>query len=364
MAKHTYTITLNRTPSSRDPLQYTYSKTPCTLTCSPGCAAVSFEMGTLKTHEDLISLRVKVVEDALRKMHLIHALRTDSRLRVRSVTITIDGKEETYTQGHPGFPFLYSMLTAKHLNLPETWQEPRFLNALLASTKTDTEKDHRYACLYSYLAGAGMSYESEKFTYYWTAVNALYNHIFDCANPIHARYHGKRHYADTAFNKAVLKQDSVGLSILLRLFGSGNQVSDGQARRQTHRKQYGAMKTLLHAISRDNYPELYRQLKAHRTDLHWLPEGPLGDHLRECCARTGSSAWGFLMFDYAYYIRCNYLHGEKTTILFTTEADPKLAAFRALNTFLEEFLKEMIPRIFGEDWFTEKTYLSICPPRK
>ena len=93
----------------------------------------------------------------------------------------------------------------------------------------------------------------------------------------------------------------------------------------------------------------------------WFPEGPLGDHLRECCALSGASAWGFLCLDYAYYIRCNYLHGDKTTILFTAATDPELAAFRTLNVFLGEFLKEMIPLVFRENWFTEGTYDLVCP---
>ena len=104
-----------------------------------------------------------------------------------------------------------------------------------------------------------------------------------------------------------------------------------------------------------------RELLTHRDDPSWFPLGPLGDHLAECCAPSGASAWGFLCLDYAYYIRCNYLHGDKTTILFTAATDPELAAFRALNVFLGEFLKEMIPQVFGENWFTEESYHTACP---
>lgn len=363
MSKHTYTIAINRIPAQREPMQYKYSQTQCAICCSNNCASVTFQMGgKQKTHEDLITFQTKLAEDAMRKMYLIHALRFDSRLRVRSVIVTIDGETKTYEQGYPGFPFLHSMLTATELGLPESWRDPEFQAAILSSTKTKSDSDHRYACLFSFLAGTGMGYESEKFTYYWTAVNALYNHIFDCANPFHAA-RGKVRYDDTAFNKQVLKGDAVGLSILLRLFGSGSRLSD-KSDREEFRQQYGAMRSYLSAIPRSEYPELYRQLRDHRTDHTWFPEGPLGTHLRACCTRTNSSAWGFLMFDYAYYIRCHYLHGEKTTILFTTADDPKLAAFRVMNVFLGEFLKEMLPRIFREGWFTKETYRSICPPRK
>ena len=362
--KHTYTISINRIPASRDPIEYKFRQTTCVLTCARDAAAVTFSMGALRTHEDLISFRVDLVKDAMRKMYLLHAMRFDSRLRVRSVTVTVDGASKTYEQGYPGFPFLYSMLTAKTLDLPESWHDRAFLTTVLTATKTKTDSDHRYACLYSFLAGSSKVYEVGKFTCYWTAVNALYNHIFACANPIHARFHGKHRYADLAFNKPVLKGDAVGLSILLRLFGCGMQLSDGQARNQTYRQQYGAMKNCLRPLSRQELSVLYRQLREHQSDRTWFPEGPLGQHLRECCTRADMSCWGFLMFDYAYYIRCKYLHGEKSTILFTGATDPELAAFRCLNVFLGEFLKDIIPQFFKEDWFTEVTYHAICPPRK
>ena len=113
--KHTYTITINRIPAGREPIEYKFRQTRCTLTCSKDAASVRFEMGALKTHEDLISFRVDLVKDAMRKMYLLHAMRFDSRLRVRSVTVTIDGEARVYEQSYPGFPFLYSMLT------PSAW---------------------------------------------------------------------------------------------------------------------------------------------------------------------------------------------------------------------------------------------------
>ena len=361
--KHTYIISINRIPATREPIEYKFRQTRCSLTCAKDAAAVRFEMGAKKTHEDLISFRVDLAKDAMRKMYLLHAMRFDARLRVRSVTVTIDGEARVYEQGYPGFPFLYSMLTAKSLGLPESWHDRDFLTTVLTATKSKADDDPRYACLFSFLAGTGKVYESERFTCYWTAVNALYNHLFDCANPFHAANPQKGRYADNAFNKQLLQGDAVGLSILLRLTAVGTGIATKQER-TANKVQYGTIKSLLRAISRDELEALHRQLLDHRTDPGWFPEGALGDHLRACCARCGASAWGFLCFDYAYYIRCHYLHGEKTPILFTANSDPELAAFRTLNLFLGEFLKEMLPRVFRDDWFTEDTYRAVCPAKK
>ena len=294
------------------------------------------------------------------KMYLLHAMRFDSRLRVRSVTVTIDGEARVYEQGCPGFPFLYSMLRAKELKLPEKWREERFLRNVLNRPKSETDNDARYACLFSFLAGTGKVYESEKFTCYWTAVNALYNHVLESARPRYARSLGAERYEDLSRKKQVLSGDAVGIGALLRLTGSGQGLGS-QSERNAHKPQYGKLKSLLRHIPREEFPALYRQLLAHRDDPDFLPEGPLGEHLRECCQRSGSTAWGFMTLDYAYYIRCNYLHGSKTTILFTAASDPELAAFRCLNVFLGEFLKEMIPLVFRENWFTGEQFRKVCP---
>ena len=362
MARHTYLISINRIPMSREPIEYKFRQTACVLTCAKDAAAVRFGMGTKKTFDDLISFRLDLVKDAMRKMYLLHAMRFDSRLRVRSITVTIDGESKTYEQGYPGFPFLYSMLTAKSLGLPECWRDQAFLTTVLTATKSKTDSDHRYACLFSFLAGTGKVYESEKFICYWTAVNALYNYLFDCARPLHAAAHGAARYEDLSNKKKTITGDNVGIAMLQRLTCSGSGIAS-KGVRDTNRRLYGAVKSHLRAVPRDDLPGLYRELLEHWDDPAWFPEGPLGDHLRECCALTGSSAWGFLVLDYAYYIRCNYLHGDKTTILFTAATDPELAAFRSLNVFLGEFLKEMIPLVFREGWFTEETYHTACPAK-
>lgn len=358
MAKHTYCVTINRIPASREPMEYKFRSTVCTLTCSKDAAAVRFSMGVQKTFEDLISFRVDLVKDAMRKMYLCHAMRYDSRLRVRSVTVTIDGESRVYEQGYPGFPFLYSMLTAKQLDLPESWHDRAFLTTVLTATKSKTDSDPRYACLFSFLAGTGRVYESEKFTCYWTAVNALYNHLLECARPRYAAEQGAARYEDLSKRKQVLSGDTVGLGALMRVLGCGEGLGP-QGERNAHKSQYGALKSHLRGYSKEDLRELYGQLLAHRTDLDWVPEGPLGEHLKTCMDRTGLSAWGFVLLDYAYYMRCNYLHGSKATILFSAANDPEIAAFRALNVFLGEFLKELIPLVFREGWFTEGMYRDV-----
>ena len=362
MTKHTYSVTINRIPASREPIEYKFRSTACTLTCAKDAAAVRFQMGTKKTFEDLISFRVDLVKDAMRKMYLLHAMRFDSRLRVRSVTVTIDGESKVYAQGYPGFPFLYSMLTAKSLGLPERWRDMDFLTDVLTRPKSKTDNDHRYACLFSFLAGTGKVYEIEKFTCYWTALNAHYNYLMACCKQRLADKNGVAKYDDLPKSKKISGSDAVCIGALMRVLDRGEAMSSQADRKNTFRTQYGATKSLLRFYNREELHALYEQLLEHRTDRHWVPDGPLGEHLKDCLVRPrreNFSAWGFLLLDYAYYMRCNYLHGDKTTILFSAANDPELAAFRALNVFLGEYLKEAIPQMFREGWFTEEMFEDV-----
>lgn len=364
MAKHTYTIAINRIPAPRDPISYTYRHTSCTLTCVRDAAAVTFTTGADKQHEDVIRFRVDPVKDAMRKMHLLHAIRFGSWLKVRKVIVTIDGETEEYGRSTQGFPFLYSMIQAKDLALPESWQDPAFQDAVLRATKTAADHDLRFSCLFSFLAGAGKQYEIERFTCYWTAVNSLYNLLLQQSQPLFAADHGAARFEDLPRQKRnLLTGDCAGISALLRLLQCGRGLGT-QAERNANKSQYGAMRSYLRHIPRKELAGLYDQFLAHRRDPEWVPEGPLGEHLKLCLQRTGLTAWGFVTLDYAYYLRCNYLHGSKTTILFSAADDPEMLAFRCLNLFLGEFLKEMIPQIFAPDWFTRATYRAAFPPAR
>lgn len=364
MAKHTYTIAINRCPAGRKSIEYKYRQFPCTLACVSDAASVSFEMGPLKTHEDLISFREPIAMDAMRKMHLIHAIRIGSRLKVRRILVIVDGVTVEYDKSASGFPFLHSMLTAKNLSLPESWQDAAFQKAILRHTKTSAENDLRIACLFSFLAGNGRQFEIERFTCYWTAVNSLYNYLLQSSRPFYAAEQGAAQFEDLSKKKKkALSGDVTGISALIRLLDCGGKLRS-QEERNAHKSLYGPIKSYLRHFSKDDLTSLHDQLLAHRRDLDWTPEGPLGLHLKACMAESGLSAWSFLTLDYAYYIRCNYLHGSKATTLFAAANDPELAAFRALNLFLGEFLKEMIPLIFREDWFTESDYRKAAPVQK
>ena len=346
MAKHRYTIIVNGAPENGVTIDYKYGGTACILTCSSGCARLEFGMGTKKDIHTPDFFLNKLVKDSLRKIYLLHAMAMDSRLWIETITVTRNEETAVYDKTTPDFPFLYSMLRSQELKLPESWRRERFLRNVLNRTKSETDNDARYACLFSFLAGTGKRFEIEKFTCYWTAMNAHYNYVA----------------ARTGSGKT---GDAPCINHLLGLLGAGRQMSSRADRTEKYKTNFGMMKSCLQGFTMDELEEIYRELYNMRTVWGAVPQqsrGQLYEHLHRCINpaeyaaehdpinenRANISAWGFLLLDYAYCMRCKYLHGAKTTVLFSATNDPEISAFRCLNVFLGNYLREVIPEMFRE----------------
>ena len=346
MARNRYTITVNGAPENGITIDYAYSRTACTLTCSPGCARLEFVMGTKKDIHTPDFFQNKLVKDGLRKIYLFHAMATDSRLWIEQITVTRNEESAVYGEETQDFPFLFSMLTARELNLPESWRDADFLQSVLNRPKSETDNDARYACLFSFLAGIGKRYEIERFTCYWTAMNAHYNYVF----------------SRTGTGKA---GDAPCINHLLQLLDAGRRISTREERNEKYKTNFGMMKSCLQGFRPEELEEIYRELYDMRSARGAVPErerGQLYSHLHRCINpaeyaaehdpidenRSNISAWGFLLMDYAYYMRCKYLHGNKATVLFSAANDPEISAFRCLNVFLGNYLRNVIPEMFRE----------------
>ena len=349
MAKHLYTVTVNAEPQDGVAIRYQYRTTECTLTCSHKAVKLEFSMGTKKDAADPAFFDGDLVKDAMRKMYLLHAMVCDSRLWIETITVTCGADSAEFDKATAGFPFLFTTMNAWELRLPGSWREQSFLEAVLTPTKSATDNDARYACLYSFFNGAGKTYEIDKFTCYWTAMNAHYNYIY--SQDRHAQ-----------------AGDAECMRHLLRKLDIGQNISSRADRNETYKTNFGKMKSCLRGFTMEELEEIYQELYAMRVIRGAVPQrdrGQLYEHLHRCInakayadreRRKSSepineelsqiSAWGFMLLDYAYYMRCKYFHGNKATVLFSAINDREISALRCLNVFLGNYLKEAIPEMF------------------
>jgi len=351
MGTHRYKITINAAPQKPITYIYKYDKTDgIELKISKQKAVVAFQMTIKKEHDDIISFRVRLVKDALRKAHLLHALSFDESITVKKIAVMIDDDEKIYTDETTGFPFFFSMLDSKDFGWGKSWNQSQIQKVLLR-TKTQTENDYRFISLFSYLAGKSKQFEIDRFTCFWTAMNAHYNHIAKC-------YEDRTQSEEDGVNSKhpkLLGNDAHTIGALLRILGCGSK-KPSRAEKDANIKDYGALKDHLQKLDKPKIIALHEDLYNHRTDRDYVPEGKLGEHLQICIDHAKMSAYAYILLEYTYYLRCKYVHGNKTTILFAAYHDAELAALRVVNYFLSEYLKQVVPAMFDEDYFTEEMY--------
>ena len=358
MGTHRYKITINAAPQKPITYTYKYDKTEgIELKISKQKVAVSFQMTTKKEYDDIISFRVRLVKDALRKAHLLHAISFDSSLTVKKIIVVIDDEERIYTNTTTGFPFFFSMLDSKNFGWGQSWSQNQIV-AVLSGTKTQTENDYRFISLFSYLAGQSKQFEIDRFICLWTAMNAHYNFISDCFDEHLKKKSNADTQADLSSKGQVRRNDRAAMSKLVRILGCGVETPS-EAMRNENAKDYGAMKDYLQQISIPEIEQFHAALYRCRCDHTYVPEGSMGSHLKKCMEHSHLSAYAFILLAYAYYLRCKYVHGNKTTVLFAAFHDAELAALRVVNYFLSEYLKQEIPAMFDENYFTEEMY-QLC----
>lgn len=354
MGTHRYKITINAAPQKPITYTYKYDKTDgIELKVSKQKAVVAFQMTTKKEHDDIISFRVRLVMDALRKIHLLHALSFDESLTVKKIAVMVDDDEKIYTDATNGFPFFFSVLNSNNFGWGQSWSQSQ-IQKVLSGTKTQTENDYRFISLFSYLAGKSKQFEIDRFTCFWTSMNAHYNHIAKCYED---RTQSEENGANSKHPK-LLGNDAHTIGALLRILECGSK-KPSKAEKDANIKDYGALKDYLQELDEPEIIALHEDLYNHRTDMDYVPEGKLGEHLKICIAHAKMSAYAYILLEYAYYLRCKYVHGNKATILFAAYHDAELAALRVVNYFLSEYLKQAVPAMFDESYFSEEMY-QLC----
>ena len=360
--KHTYIIAINQADfKSSNTYTYDYGKTKdCVISVKANCAFVQYTSTALKTPKEAVLSNIAL--DAMRRMHLYHIMQYSRALSVKNILVSIDGESTTFTdnEGNDGFPFLRTMLGTKDLKLPNSWKDSDFQKTVLSATKTEAKEDLCFVCLYSYLAATGKRYEIDRFICNWTAMNAHYNHLVAL-------------YRDNADLSSLPKKkkkklngnnERLFITFLLRVLGCGGIVSSRAKSKNLNVLTYSAGQ-----INPDDLDALYDDLFAHRTDPSYIPanygrdERGLTPRLNALLPDLHTSAYGCILLDYAYHMRCNFVHGNEAPPLFVKfdehNGDNELAAFRLLNLFLERYLKENIPLMFSSNWVDTTVYDTI-----
>ena len=345
MAKHRYRVCINGGTKEK-PQLYNFGQTKeIALSVGRQKAVIEFSMGVKKTQEELTGFSVKVFRDAYRKAYLIHAVRYQEGLEVKKLSIAVDGEESVYDSKVPNFPFLFSMV-GKKLDLDPAWEG--LSRAILHTTKTKQDEDLRISAAYSYLSGLNRKFEIDRFTNFWTSMNAYYTYRGQCY----------KKYLMEVYGAGKDEADKLCISTEAQLIGSLIWKFDGYYQCLSKKEadelwsHFYDTERELGKLGAGDPERLYgKALEVLARDKE-LPEEY--KKLGQCAARFGVSLLSYLLLIYPYHLRCKFLHGDRSTLLVAAYNDYEINVLRVVNYFLRRFLDREIPKMFREDFWTKQ----------
>ena len=267
---------------------------------------------------------IKVLQNA----HLAFALRYGKKLKVN--TISVNGKELYNTVGeNSNAPIVYSMLGDK-FRLADAWKEKTCVEQILSALKND----RRIPAVYAFLASTGCGYEVQKFMCLWASMNCYYKYT--------AYLDAQRHHTvpDT--------RDAEQIKILLRQLHCGDRLMFAKERNlvATKEKYAELMKILAHETKNGQAEQLYNICWTEVQDNQSACYSPKEEIEGLDVSRL--KTLGILLLEFPYYLRCNYFHGNKPVLLFSTDTNTEMNMLKTVNYFLYRFLNEHIPQMFSE----------------
>ena len=251
-----------------------------------------------------------LVRDLIKKAMTLSLLKYKSPIRLKKIEIeisnnkgnkkTIDGSKYTRV-----FSLRCGSIKDKNYRAFSNEELQSYLNI------KKTSNDQRLPMIYSYILGKYTDFEYEKFNHNWIAFNAMYSYI-----------------AIICHKKLEKNNDKIEMGALCEYFNMG-VISTG--RNQRNELCLAIERILINLQSRKNTIEVLSSESKKRISALLL---------------EGMKIDSFFIFDFSYYLRCKYFHGERSIPLFAYEDDYELMLFRIANHYLSQFLNEKVPLLF------------------
>lgn len=314
--KSTYVLRINggvKTNASNSYIfNYGRTKDIC-LACVKEKAQMEFELG--KDYFDIFSNSYceNLIKEGIKRVFLVHILKYKNCLKIKRIELVITCGELVHEMDLTEKLIMYSMIPiAYSFDQKLGVNDASFISNLLKRKKT--EMGANLSSLYAYIYSKCQTFEIEKFMYLWMAFNGYYKYKYN-----------KKLDADGI--KECLKDHNLGTEIFSR------------ARHETQ-----GLKVMAHLSS----------LSKHDIELLMLETSNSCKEFKEKYLRKDDNdgaqlditVKGYLMMDFAYYLRCSVFHANKPLPLFAYEKDMELIAVIIVNKLLEDFMDNHILELF------------------
>ena len=256
-------------------------------------------------------------KEGMKRISLLHILYYQKQIKARSIQLRITGPgdvEEVHDLSD--YFILYSLTSSGFLrSISKEWRNRDVLQNVLRFQKSKTDLARSTAALYAYLYSKTKSYETERFSFLWMAMNGLYGAM-----------------------KPEAPNDRMQMSNLIQVYHLGNAVLSSTKRDEICHLVYIKMKEIEGRVTEESLGEEHKEL-AEYISLHI----PIDNQTKK---PFDVSPYGFLLTDFAYYLRCKLFHANRPVELFSFADDLEIKVLRIVNGLLEKFLDDNLIRIF------------------
>ena len=345
--KHTYSLYLNDAAPVKKPVEGSFGNnhTVRLHIRHAGILIIATSGGAEKKPEDVLHGDDDLFADAIRKALLIYLMRYGKCLSIRTASVLVNGTEQaTYRRGPGDPPLIYSLVEGNlRRAFTKSWQSKSVEQAI--ATRSKSAYDGRHIALNALLVAKSDRYEIERFTFYWMAMNALYNFTASMGEPLLP--------PTSKGKKQTIDGDKPGQAFLLRCLGyEPCDLPDGVPKevKQKHINQMiWSTKAVLKRIPENEIDGFYAAcLAGDETNLY------VGQIRRAMRGKAGDFCYDFAIFPFMvvwfpYKLRCASFHGDKSLPTFCYAADGELHVIRVVNRLLDIFLTSELVKWINED---------------
>ena len=282
--------------------------------------------------------------DALKKALLLHVIEYHYYLTITAARVLVNGKSlAEYSLKKSGKPLVYS-LSRGELRTPfsAAWNDPGIRSAI--SSTCSSSYDGRFNALHALLAAKSDHYEIKRFTYYWMAMNGLYNYIAAEGEELLRKYGAKE----------LLSKEYRKLGFLDRCYGhepfrpSGK--NDDEINIHEERMLWYIL-PVIRSIPDEDTDGFCSACIASDESNKYIQQ--VSDAIQKMNTKYGYReqypVFPLLVVWLPYQIRCSSFHGERALPTFCYRNDNLLSALRVINRLLDIFLTDQLPLWLNSD---------------
>jgi len=316
---YTYRLIINKEPSGK-PYFFQYGNTKkIALAFSFNAASVTKAFDRdYRSNLGPGSFLYNLMKESIKRISLLHILYYQKQIKIKSIRMEVSSKNKSpEIIDLPESLVLYSMVDKKLIRpISQNWRKSDVLQNILQFQKSKDDMAKSVAALYSYLYSKTLRYETERFSYLWMSMNGMYNSM----KPDNAN-------------------DRAQMGNLLSAFDLGTETLTKDARDSVCHSVYIKMKDIEGMVSRESLAREHKGLEEYI--LQHIP-------VKKDNNKTYNlSAYGFLLTDFPYYLRCRLFHANRPMELFSFADDLEIKVLHMVNGLLEEFLDENLVRLFS-----------------